>query len=168
MNEISVEELNENPFKMISKNWFLITSEKDGRTNMMTASWGGLGFIWNKNVVTLYVRKSRYTKTFLDSSDDFSLCFFDEKYRKELTYCGKTSGRDEDKVSATGLTVDHIDSVPYFKESRLVFTCKKLYCQEMASEFFASSSKELVGTFYGDNDWHVMYIAEIKGVYKAV
>ena len=30
MKEIKIEELQENPFKMIGKDWLLITAEKDG------------------------------------------------------------------------------------------------------------------------------------------
>lgn len=165
MKEIAIEELNENPFKLISKDWFLIIAEKDGKTNMMTASWGGLGVIWNKTTATVYVRKSRYTKSFLDSEKTFTLCFFDEKYRKELGYCGKISGKNEDKVASCGFTVDHVDGAAYFKECRMVFVCKKIYSQEMAAENFDTDSENLVSTFYNDNDWHVMYIAEIKKVY---
>ena len=40
----------------------------------------------------------RYTYEFVESADGFALCFFPEKYRKELQYCGTISGRDEDKI----------------------------------------------------------------------
>lgn len=41
---------------MIGKEWLLITAEKDGKANTMTASWGGVGVLWGKNVATLYIR----------------------------------------------------------------------------------------------------------------
>lgn len=41
----------------------------------MTASWGGIGVIWNKNVVTVYIRPQRYTREFVDASDHFTLTF---------------------------------------------------------------------------------------------
>ena len=167
--EITPEELNENPFKLIGKDWMLITSEKDGRVNMMTASWGGVGVLWNKNVATIYIRNSRFTKGFIDDDDTFSLCVLDDTYRKELGYCGSKSGRDEDKVAATGLTVAHEKTekngeCPYFSESRLVFICKKLYAQEMSAENFTKVGCDFPKTFYADNDWHTMYIAEIEKV----
>ena len=87
MKEIKLEEWNENPFKVIGKDWMLITAEKDGRTNMMTASWGGFGIMWGKNVVTVYIRPSRFTKEFVDAGEKFSICIMDEKYRKQLNYC---------------------------------------------------------------------------------
>lgn len=164
MKEITAEQLQENPFKMIGKDWMLITAQKDDKINTMTASWGGVGVLWNKNVVTVYIRNSRYTKEFIDNGDRFSLCVLPESFRKELSYCGKISGRDEDKVAKCGFTVAHKDNVPYFEESKLVITCKKLYAQQLNAESFTEQGKELVQKCYSDNDWHVMYIAEIESV----
>ena len=98
MKEIKIEELQENPFKMIGKDWLLITAEKEGIANTMTASWGGLGVIWGKNTATVYIRHSRFTKEFVDYADSFSICVMPVKYRKELNYCGTISGRDENKI----------------------------------------------------------------------
>ena len=48
--EIKPEELTKNPFHMIGKEWMLVTAEKDGKVNTMTASWGGVGIMWGKPV----------------------------------------------------------------------------------------------------------------------
>ena len=42
---ISPYELTDNPFRLIAKEWMLITAKKpdDGTINTMTASWGGCG-----------------------------------------------------------------------------------------------------------------------------
>ena len=164
MKEIKPEELGDNPFKLIGKDWMLITAEKDKKVNMMTASWGGVGILWGKHAATVYIRKSRYTKEFVDGSDRFSLCVLPEKFRSELGYCGKVSGRTEDKVAKTGLTVEHEGSVPYFAESRLVLVCRKLYVQELNAGCFVENAKGIINECYSDNDWHVMYIAEIEKV----
>ncbi len=37
-----------------------------GDCNTMTASWGGLGVLWNKPMATIYVRPQRYTFQFLE------------------------------------------------------------------------------------------------------
>lgn len=162
MKEIKPEELKDNPFTLIGKDWMLITAEKEGKTNMMTASWGGVGIMWGKNVATVYIRPSRFTKTFVDSGERFSLCVMDEKYRKELNYCGSKSGRDEDKVSACGFTVEKSDGTVWFKESRLVFICKKLYSQKMDANLL---NDEKMRNAMWVNDVHEMYIAEIEKVY---
>ena len=100
--EIKPAELKGNPFEMIGKQWMLITAKKDDKINTMTASWGTLGVIWNKNVATIYVRSERYTKEFIDNTERFSLTFFSENYRKELSYLGMISGKYENKIEKAG------------------------------------------------------------------
>ena len=56
-----------NPFEKIGKEWMLVTAEKNGVVNTMTASWGGVGILWGKEVATLYIRPQRYTKEFIDA-----------------------------------------------------------------------------------------------------
>jgi len=162
MKEIKAQELNENPFKLIGDDWMLITAEKDGKVNTMTASWGGLGVIWGRTSATVYIRLSRYTKEFVDSSDHFSICVMPSSYKKDLAYCGKVSGRDEDKIAKCGFTVEHENGVPYFKESRLVMACRKMFTQELSSAGFVD--KSIIDANYSDKDWHVMYIGEIEKV----
>lgn len=164
MKKINAEQLQDNPFKLIGKDWMLITAEKDGKINTMTASWGGVGILWGKNVATVYIRKSRYTKEFVDGTDHFSLCVLPESFRDKLAYCGKISGRDEDKIAKCGFTVNHEENVPYFEEARLVLKCRKLYVQEMKAECFDENAKGIIDACYKDNDWHVMYIGEIETI----
>lgn len=162
MKEIKAQELNENPFKLIGDDWMLITAEKDGKVNTMTASWGGLGVIWGRTSATVYIRLSRYTKEFVDASERFSICVMPSSYKKDLAYCGKVSGRDEDKIAKCGFTVEHENGVPYFKESRLVLTCRKMFTQELSASGFVD--KSIIDANYSDKDWHVMYIGEIEKV----
>ena len=111
MKEILPKDFAENPFKMIGDDWLLITAEKDGKTNAMTASWGGIGVIWNKNVTYTFIRDSRYTKEFVDNNETYSLCVFDHDANKEmLGYMGSVSGRTEDKVAKCGLTVEKAEN----------------------------------------------------------
>ena len=110
-----------------------------------------------------------FTKGFIDDGDSFSLCVLPEEFRKQLAYCGKASGRNEDKVSESGLTVETLSSstnqkVPYFAESRLVFVCKKLYAQEMKADCFTKYGKDIPNQMYADNDWHTTYVAEIEKI----
>ena len=102
--EVAVEELQFNPFTKIGKEWLLITAGDEKKCNTMTASWGGVGVIWNKNVVTTYIRPQRYTKEFVDANETFTIAFFDEAYRKALSLCGTVSGRGRDKIKDAGLT----------------------------------------------------------------
>ena len=115
--KIDVNELSLNPFKTIGKDWLLISAVKDGKINTMTASWGSVGVIWNKNVVTVYIRPQRYTKEFVDSADYFTLTFFDG-YKKELGVLGSKSGRDSDKIREVGFNVEMINNSLYSNKAQ--------------------------------------------------
>lgn len=96
--EVKMEELNFNPFTKIGTEWMLITAGDEKKFNTMTASWGGVGIMWNKNVVTTYIRPQRYTKEFVDANEYFTVSFYDKEYKKALNICGTRSGRDCDKA----------------------------------------------------------------------
>ena len=138
--EIAPEQLQKTPFQMIGKEWMLVTAKKGDKVNTMTASWGGLGVMWGKNVAFVVIRPQRYTKEFIDASDSFSLSFLDGAYKEKLSYLGSVSGRDEEKISKTGLTVAEENEIPYFAEADTVLICKKLYQQEYQKECFLDSS----------------------------
>ena len=160
--EIQAEDFVYSTFKTIGKDWLLVTAEKDGKANTMTASWGGLGVMWGKNVAYVVIRPQRYTKEFIDVADTLSLTVFDENYRKMLSYCGSVSGRDEDKIAKSGLTVAHENNTPYFNEAKIALLRKKLYAQEFKPEcFIDQESKE---KWYPGADYHTMYIVEIEKI----
>jgi len=157
--EITVEDISGNPFKMIGKDWMLVTAEKGGKVNAMTASWGGLGIMWNKNVAYVFLRPQRYTKEFIDATDTFSLSFYNESYRKILSYLGTVSGRDEEKIEKSGLSKASYGNTPYFEEANLVLICKKLYAQQYDPEGFIDETLDEKN--YPQKDYHTMYIVEI-------
>jgi flavin reductase (DIM6/NTAB) family NADH-FMN oxidoreductase RutF len=162
--EISVNQLQGNPFEMIGHDWMLITAEKDGKANTMTASWGGLGIMWNKSVAFITIRPQRFTKEFIDNADTFSLTFFDESYRKTLGYLGSVSGRDEDKIAKAELTLaqDTTTTTPYFEEAKTVLICRKLFAQPYTEAAFLD--KTILDKNYPEKDLHTLYIGEITKV----
>ena len=156
--------LKDNAFKIIGSDWMLITAGNIGKYTMMTASWGAMGVLWGKDVVSCVVRPTRYTYGFIEESDNFTLCFFSEKHRKILDFCGSKSGRDVDKTKAAGLTpVKGSLGGVYFKEARLVFECKKIYFQDLDNRNFLLPEIE---DNYPNKDYHRMYVGEIKKVLK--
>lgn len=157
--EIKPEQFELSPFKLIGQDWMLITAEKDGKANTMTASWGGLGVMWGKNIACIVIRPQRYTKEFVDSAETFSLTFWDNSYKQTLNYLGTKSGRDEDKIKTSKLTVVRNDKIPYFEEATMAILCKKLYAQELKPECFMTP--ELNEKWYPNVDHHTLYIAEI-------
>jgi len=164
--EILPEQLEENPFQLIGKEWMLITAGDSNKINTMTAAWGGLGIMWGKNVASVVIRPQRYTKEFVDREETFSLSFFNTNYKKQLNYLGSVSGRDEDKITKAGLTVLAPDGTPYFEEARLVLICKKLFAQPFDPACFLDEKQKKV--WYPLEDYHTIYFAEITKVLQSV
>lgn len=160
--EISAKNLNENAFQMIGSDWLLVTAQKDGKANTMTASWGGIGVMWGKDVAYIVIRPQRYTKEFIDGSDTLSLSVLPEGNKDIYGYLGKVSGRDEDKITKSGLTLVHDNGTPYFEEAKTVLICRKLFAQDMKPEAFLDQS--ILDKWYPDRDYHTMYICEIEKV----
>ncbi len=156
-NEISVYDLKENTFEAINKQWMLITAGSE-KVNTMTASWGGLGIMWNKEVATCYIRPQRYTFEFVEDEEYFSLCFFGDGQRDALKLCGTVSGRDRDKISDAGLTVAKDEKAPYFEEAETVLICRKIYKDRIKPEGFIDPTIE---KNYSNGDYHYVYMGEI-------
>ena len=97
--EASSSNLRINPSRTFNNKWFLLAAGDESDYNMMTVSWGSLGVLWGKDVFTAVVRPSRHTYKFMESSDYFTASVFPEEYREQLTFCGRNSGRDVDKLN---------------------------------------------------------------------
>jgi flavin reductase (DIM6/NTAB) family NADH-FMN oxidoreductase RutF len=160
--QIKASELPFSPFDIKDKEWMLITAEKDGKVNTMTASWGGFGIMWNREVAFIVIRPQRYTKEFVDGSASFSLSLLGKEYKKVLSYLGATSGRDEDKIAKSGLTVAFDRGIPYFEEAHTVLFLKKLYAQQMDEAFFID--RDIVPRWFPEKDFHYLYVGEVKKV----
>ena len=166
MREISTSELHGNLFDKIDKEWFLLAAGDAKEVNMMTCSWGTVGELWGKRVAVAYVRKTRHTFTLLEKNGYFTLNFFGKEHRDALALCGSRSGRDIDKVAATGLTpvcCSDASDVPYFAEAQTVFVCRKLYADFIRPECFCDPS--LDGDNYAAKDYHKFYVGEILYTY---
>ena len=165
MKEINVSELCFNPMTMIGNEWMLITAgTEEGGYNTMTASWGHLGTIWNQPTSVCYVRPQRYTKEFVDREELYTLSFF-PGYKKELSYLGTKSGRDEDKVAKAGLTPEFGEGYTYFAEAKLVLVCRKLYRATLTEEGFLD--KSVLEKNYPQRDLHDMYVGQVVKVLVA-
>ncbi len=161
---ISPYDFEKSAFSVIDKDWLLITTENHGKGNAMTASWGGMGILWNKPVIYLVVRPQRYTRELLDEEGGrLSVCVLDDAFRKELGYLGTASGRDEDKLAHTGLTLSHEDGYPYLAQAHTVFLCSAAYRQPLEGRFFLK--EEYDKACYPDKDYHILYIVEVDKLF---
>lgn len=156
--KVDPKTLDFNVFSAIGDQWMLITAGTGEKCNTMTASWGGLGVLWRVPMATVYIRPQRYTKQFVDENEYFTLSFFSEQYRKELTLCGTKSGRDIDKVKECGFTVQTGEGgAPFFEQADLVLVCRKRMAMPMDPAAMPEDVKEKLY----DGDWHTIYWGEI-------
>jgi flavin reductase (DIM6/NTAB) family NADH-FMN oxidoreductase RutF len=157
--EVDPLSIPDNVFRLIGDDWMLITAGTLARFNTMTASWGGLGVLWNRKVCFCVIRPQRYTRRFMDEASTFSLTFFEEKYRPALEFCGTHSGREVDKAKACNLNPMELAlGLVGFGEARLILGCRKIYFQDLDPEHFLEPAIE---TLYPSRDYHRLYIGEL-------
>ncbi len=148
-----------------SKQWLLLTSG-DFTThhfNSMTVGWGGFGTMWSKPFVQIVVRPTRYTFEFMEQYDTFTLCAFPPAYQKALQLTGSKSGRDGDKIKATGLTPIPASRIaaPGFAEAELIVECRKIYWDDFNPDQFLDPDTE---NNYPLKDYHRIYFGEILAI----
>lgn len=167
MRKIETKELNDNVFDTIGREWMLITAGSPDKYNTMTASWGCLGWLWNKPVAVAFVRPERYTHDFVENNDYVTLSFLGQSDEARHTYnfCGAKSGRDYDKAKETGLVAmpTELGNVA-FAQSRLTLECRKLYKDTIDPEKFVSPD---IAQWYGGarGGYHDVYVMEIVNAY---
>jgi flavin reductase (DIM6/NTAB) family NADH-FMN oxidoreductase RutF len=157
--QVALRNLHDNPFSLIGDQWMLITAGSLAGHNCMTASWGGLGVLWKKDVAFCFVRPTRHTFGFMEAAGLYTLSFFPEAMRTALDLCGSKSGRDIDKDKAAGLTPFEVEAgAVSYEQARLVLVCRKLYRQDIAPALFVDPGLE---EHYPKKDYHRLYIGEI-------
>lgn len=159
--EITIQEYQRNIFQKIGKDWMLVSAEAGNICNAMTASWGGMGILWNKPVAFIFIRPQRYTNGLLTQASHFALSFYPENMRDMLAYMGKASGQNEDKISKAGLHIVK-DHAPYFAEANEVLICRKLFAQELDPECILDAAVDKQN--YPLKDYHILYIGEIEKI----
>ncbi len=172
MHNIDFTTISTNAAQLIGSQWMLISAGKPGECgkdwNTMTASWGGLGFLWNKPVAYIFVRPNRHTHRFIEAEQGLTLSFMPESCRQQLVYCGRNSGSEVDKMTATGLKPLTLESgLVAIDGAELVLECRKLFRTRLQDADFIDWS-EVSPRFYNDADpLHDMYICEISAAYAA-
>lgn len=163
MKEINIREIKENPVSLIADGWGLVTAGNEEKFNTMTVSWGAVGEIWGKDAVFIFIRPQRYTFEFLEKEEIFTLSFYGEEYKKALGFCGKTSGRNADKVAECGFTPLFTDGGATFEEAKYTIVCRKMASQFMDPNGFEDAAIE---NNYANKDYHKVYVGEILKVYE--
>lgn len=163
MKEITYNEYAHEALARLSKGAFLTTAH-DGKHNTMTISWGSIGFIWGKPVMTVMIRPSRFTYGLIEASGEFTVSIPRKDLAKALGICGSKSGRDVTKPEAAGLELKSVPAVatPVIADCGLHFACKVVYKQPLDLTAF---TPEYRTKWYGNGDEHKVYYAEIIAAY---
>ena len=160
-----VEDFSDNGFEWF-RNALLLAAGDRTKSNAMTIGWGGIGTLWQKNALTVYVAEKRYTKEFMDRSDYFTVMAFDEKNGKVLQYMGTKSGRDGDKAQALGLHTAYTENgTPYYTEATMVIECKIMYAAPFDPDGFKSDVPKNMYRHFPAGI-HSMYIGEVINAWK--
>lgn len=161
--QIPAENIPGNIIKMLSQDWMLITAGNDTEFNMMTASWGGLGYVFSKPSAFCFINPTRHTYPLMEKYETYTLSFYTEAYRSILEYCGSNSGREKDKVKETGLTpVTTPSGSKAFNEAWMIIECRKLVSQSLSQE---SISNEEVRKEWIGKQVNKMFVGEIINVW---
>lgn len=163
--EINPKDIRENPIKLFGDDWAVVAAGSKDSFNELTVSWGALGDAWwdNMPIAIIFVSATRFTHKFLEENETFSINVFPPEYRRQVAYIGSHSGRDGDKVKATGLEVEFSDNdTPIFPEARLIIECRKIYSHDLDRTRFSES---LIGN-YAQKKFqgvvpHTVYFGEI-------
>lgn len=159
---ISADKIPGNIIKLLN-DWILITSGTDDKINVMTASWGGLGVLWEKPVSFCFINPTRYSINTMDKGDTYTISFYTEAYKDAMLYCGTKSGRDTDKIKGSGLTpIKTPSGATVFSEAWMILECKKIIAQPIQSE---SVIVKPSNNDWSKNGYHKMYIGEILNVW---
>ena len=146
--------------------WFLLTSGDfaKGHYNTMTVAWGSLGIMWGRPFAQVVVRPVRYTYEFMERYDTFTLSAFPAEYEDTLLDLGSKSGRDGDKIAASGLTpvASSLVAAPGFAEAELILECRKIYWQDLDPAHFLDPKIE---DQYPQKDYHRAYFGEVLAIW---
>lgn len=171
--EMSPYEVDE--IRKIAKEWMLVSAadKSEGAVfgenyNSMTASWGGIGELWGVPTAFIFVRPERHTFKFTEENEYMTISFFGGERMDMLSFFGRTSGRDTDKVKETSLTpvfgyAEDGGRFVYFDEATEVFVLKKMYAHQISPDSFKSTRP---AECYKKDGLHMMYACEIVKLLK--
>ena len=97
----------------------------------------------------------------MDTNDYFSISFYPEQYRKTLGVLGSKSGRDMDKMRASGLTPKKTGETISFEEAETTIICRKLFKQSLE---VSNMPEDVIKDLYTDQAPNDMYIGEVVAI----
>jgi flavin reductase (DIM6/NTAB) family NADH-FMN oxidoreductase RutF len=164
MKELDYMDIAEDAMRKIKKGAFLTVKAGDA-LNTMTIGWATLGVIWQKPIMMVAVRPTRFTFGIMEKAEDFTVTVPAGDLVKEIAFCGSKSGRDFDKFKMCNLEIANGQKVisPVIKIPGYHYECKIVYKSAMHP---ANLSQDYDTSLYPQKDYHTLYFGEILACYE--
>ena len=110
-------------------------AERPDKPNMITLAWAGT-VNSEPPMVSVSVRKERYSHGLIASSGEFVVNLADEAMARAVDFCGVRSGRDTDKAAETGLAyrpAAGLDIAPAVQGAPVSMGCRVRQTLELGS-----------------------------------
>jgi len=147
-------------FKVLGNMGCLLVSGTMEKANAMTIGWGLIGMLWGKPVFMVAVRPSRHTFKLLEETGEFTVNVPTKEMGEVLGYCGRISGRDEDKIKTRGLATEEgkFVNTPILPDCAVTYECRVIFKTEILSEKIPEDEAQ---KWYPNGDYHTIYFGEI-------
>lgn len=152
-------------FENLSTNGAFLTTTNGIETNLMTISWGFVGFAWHRPVFITMIRPNRHTREIIKGADSFTISIpYTDEFKEALKICGTKSGRDFNKIDLVKIDLVNSKNVqsPIVANCNGYFECKIIHIEKLNSELMPL---EFVKSFYSTGDYHDLFFGEIVDFY---
>jgi flavin reductase (DIM6/NTAB) family NADH-FMN oxidoreductase RutF len=141
-----------------------LTVQSGDLLNTMTIGWAMLGVMWGRPMMTVAVRKSRFTYSIIEKSTEFTVSVPVEGMKKELAYCGSQSGKTINKFKECKLELfpSAKTRTPILNIPGIHFECDIVFKAPMDGSFLVAEYTSL----YPEKDYHTLYYGEIVECYS--
>ena len=158
--QISPEEISDNVFTLVGKDFTVITAGKEDHYNSMTASGGGMGMLFKKPTTWCILQANRYTLEMIQKEQTYTLSYFPHEYKEQILFLGSKSGRDSDKMKEVELTsVQTPSGNMSFKEARLIIECQLTQITTPnPGDFYTQEAKDYINEAYKDESEYRKYV----------
>lgn len=164
MKELKYMSIADEAMRKIKRGAFLTVKSAAG-LNTMTIGWATIGFIWQKPILMVAVRPTRYTFGIIEKAADFTVTIPAGDMLKETTFCGTKSGRDVDKFKECNLQVADGKNTasPIISVPGIHLECKIVFKSAMDPAYLDAGYDKAL---YPQKDYHTLYFGEILACYE--
>ena len=166
--QVSPEEISDNVFTLVGKDFYVITAGKEAHYNSMIGSGGGMGLLFKKPTIWGLFQANRYTLKLIRKEQTYTMSYFPDEYKKQMLFLGSKSGRDSDKMKEVELTSIQTPSGDRsFKEARLIIECRLTQITTPTiTDFYTQEAKDYISEAYKDaSDYRNYVFGEITHVW---